>query len=313
MSSAELFGDGHVLAYAETSVQKTGRLLEMNSELFRANFNRRPFTIGHRLTGHPLFALPRLIELAGRIPQESVEYNAGDIPVNMDPELTPRNGLSVEETIRRIEDCRSWMVLKNVESDSEYRALLNECLDEIQSLSEPLAPGMSRREGYIFISSPGSVTPYHMDPEYNFLLQIRGRKTVNIFDPADRSIVSEQELEKYLLGGHRNLVFRDEYQQKAFTFELTPGAGLHFPVTAPHWVRNGDEVSISFSITFRTPASDRRTSIYSFNSWLRSRGVNPAPFGQSPARDSIKYFAFRAMRRTRKMLSRFMQEQARNH
>ena len=308
MSSAELFGNSHSLTYAKTADHKAGHLLELDAERFRADFNRKPFVIGHHLIGHPLFALPRLIELAKRIPPENLEYNAGDIPVNLDPELTPHTGLSVEETIRRIEDCRSWMALKNVENDPEYRVLLNECLDEIQTQSEPLAPGMRRREGYIFISSPGSVTPYHMDPEYNFLLQIRGRKTINIFDPADRSIVSEQELEKYLTGGHRNMVFKDEYQQKASIFELVPGAGLHFPVTAPHWVRNGDEVSISFSITFRTPASDRRTSIYSFNAWLRSRGLNPAPFGQSSVRDSIKYFAFRAMRRTRKVLSRFRGE-----
>ena len=32
------------------------------------------------------------------------------------------------------------------------------------------------REAFIFISSPNTVTPYHMDPEYNFLLQIRGTK-----------------------------------------------------------------------------------------------------------------------------------------
>jgi cytochrome P450 len=39
--------------------------------------------------------------------------------------------------------------------------------------SEPLAPGMCQREGFIFISSPGAVTPFHLDPEHNFLLQIK--------------------------------------------------------------------------------------------------------------------------------------------
>ena len=45
---------------------------------------------------------------------------------------------------------------------------------------------MFRREGFIFISSPGSITPFHMDPEYNFLLQIRGEKQISIWGGKDR-------------------------------------------------------------------------------------------------------------------------------
>ncbi len=302
MSSAELFENGRDFGLATVKDRLSEPLLELDKEQFRAGFNRRPFTVGHRLADHPMFALPRLIELARRLPTEHVEYNAGNISVNMDPDLTPRTGLSVEETIERIEERCSWMVLKYVEQDSVYRDLLNSCLDEIQELSEPLAPRMCRREGFIFISSPGSVTPYHLDPEYNFLLQVRGKKTVNIFDPSDRSILPEQELERYLNGGHRNMVFKPEYQEKAMRFELTPGKGLHFPVNAPHWVQNGDEYSISFSITFRTPASERRTCVYSVNSYLRNRGITPEPFGRSPLKDSAKYLALRAVRRAKRAM-----------
>src|SRR5262245_63771662 len=84
------------------------------------HFARRPFVVRHRLTDHPLFALPRLIELARMLPEDRVEYNAGDVPVSLDPARTPRTGLSIDETIRRIEECRSWMVFKNVERDPEY-------------------------------------------------------------------------------------------------------------------------------------------------------------------------------------------------
>jgi hypothetical protein len=271
---------------------------------FRAGIDRKPFLIEHRLTDHPLLALPQLIELAGRLPEENVEYNAGDLPVSLDPALTPHTGLSIEETMRRIKECRSWMVLKYVEREPAYRKLLDDCLDQIQALSEPLAPGMCARQGFIFISSPGSVTPYHMDHEYNFLLQVRGRKKVSMFDVWDRAVLSEQELERtYSRGSHRNLEFKDEYQKKASVFELTPGLGLHFPVTAPHWVKNGDEVSISFSVTFRTPASDRRGSLYHVNAWLRRHGIEPLPPGRSPARDSLKFQAARVARRAKRLVS----------
>jgi hypothetical protein len=284
--------------------QPQTNLLDIDETRFRENFNRQAFFIGHHLVGHPLFELPRLIELAKYLPAEFVEYNAGKLPVNQAPNLTPKNGLSIEETIRRIEECESWMVLKYVETDPEYKNLLDDCLDEIKKRSEPIAPGMTKREGFIFITSPGSVTPYHMDPEYNFLLQIRGNKRLSVWNPADRAVLSEEALEGYLAGGHRNLVYQDDYQQKACKFELVPGAGLHVPVTAPHWVKNGDAVSISFSITFRTPASDRRNIIYATNAYLRRRGLTPTQFGSSVWRDTLKFNGYRVVRRVKGMFKR---------
>ena len=271
---------------------------------FRARFDREPFVVHHRLSDHPLLALPRLIELARTLPEDRVEYNAGNVPVSLDPARTPRTGLSIDETIRRIEECRSWMVFKNVERDPDYRALLDACLDQVREHSEPIEPGMDRREGFIFVSSPGSVTPYHMDPEHNFLLQIRGRKQVSLFDGEDRTVLSELELEKFYARGHRNLVFDDVKQRQAHVFELTPGDGLYFPVTWPHWVKNGPEVSVSFSITFRTASSDRREVLYHVNERLGRLGIRLPPVGRSKLADDAKYHAFRAMARARRLLRR---------
>lgn len=271
--------------------------IEIDSEDFRQNFNRKAFYIRHNLTNHPLFTLPKLIELYKRLPEDSVEYNAGNIPVSQDPALTPKNGLSPEETIRRIEECNSWLVIKHAENDPEYAALLNECLDQIEPYAEPFAPEMCKREAFIFISSPKAVTSYHMDPEYSFLLQIRGNKTMSMFDGADREILTEEELEQYLSGGHRNLTFKDEFQQKAWVRDLTPGLGLHVPHTTPHWVQNGNEVSVSFSIAFQSRESDRKKIIYTTNAYLRKWGLNPVPYQKSAWRDEAKYFSYRIARR----------------
>jgi hypothetical protein len=278
----------------EALMPRLPRLLEIDGEAFRAGFNRASFLIKHHLADHPLFSLRRLVELASRLPEEKVKYNGADISVATGLYEGPRTGLSVQETIRRIEECRSWMVINNVELDPEYRQLLDRCLDEVQLFSEPIDPGMFRREGFIFISSPHSITPFHMDPEYNFLLQVRGEKRISIWDNRDRSVLSEIALERYFSNAEKQIVFKEEYQQKASIFELTPGAGLHFPVVAPHWVRNGDDVSVSFSITFRTPASERQRIVYCANASLRKRGLNPKPHGASAFRDLAKYYAFRA-------------------
>jgi len=281
---------------------QAARLLDVAPEAVRASFGRTPFGVRHRLGESRLFQLPRLLELARRLPESSVEYNAGDVPLTLDPSKTPRTGLSAEETLQRIESSRSWMVLKNVEQDPEYRDLLESCLTEVHELSHAVSPGMSRKEGFIFISSPGSVTPYHMDPEENFLLQIRGRKTMHVFDPSDRSILSDEQIERFLTGANRNLVFQDEYQPKARVFRLGPSEGVHVPVTSPHWVQNGEEVSISFSITFQTRSSIRLTHAHRMNAALRQWGLEPTPVGGSPWRDAVKQFAYRTKHIVARML-----------
>ncbi len=288
----------------QLSAPQASQLLDIDAAAFRENFDRRPFLIGHHLCDHPLFALPRLIALSQKLPAANVEYNGGNLPISQDPKLTPRNGLSIDDTIRRIEECCSWMVLKYVELDDEYRDLLHRCLAEVATHSEPLHPGMQLAQGFIFISSAGSVTPYHMDPEHNFLLQIRGSKTVNLFDARDRSLVTEQDLEHFYGGGHRNLTFKDGFQAKAMAFDLQPGQGLHFPVTAPHHVKVGPTYSISFSITFRTPDLERRAMVHNVNAYLRRRGWSPRPVGASPWRDTLKCQTYRLWRRTRRLLGR---------
>jgi cupin-like protein len=276
-------------------------LLQIDPQRFQERFDRQPFLVRHRLDDHPLFSLPRLIELARALPEDQVEYNAGDVPVSLDPTRTPRTGLSIDETIRRIEECRSWMVFKNVERDPAYRGLLDTCLDQVREHSESAWPGMGRREGFIFVSSPGSVTPYHMDPEHNFLLQVRGQKHVSLFDGEDRELLTERELEKFYARGHRNLVFADANQQKAQVFALAAGDGLYFPVTWPHWVKNGSQVSVSFSITFRTASSDRREVLYRVNERLRRVGIRLPPVGHSELVDGAKYQAFRTLARAHRL------------
>jgi hypothetical protein len=157
---------------------------------------------------------------------------------------------------------------------------------------------MYDRAGAVFISSPNAVTPYHLDHEYNFLAQIRGVKTMNIFDPADRTLLSERELERYFSSGRRdrNLVFRDEYQQRAFVFQMVRGTGVHIPSCAPHWVKNGNNVSISFSMGFYTSVSRKQANVYMFNAKMRRVGIDPAPYGRSATGDRAKAVAALAVR-----------------
>ncbi len=282
----------------------TSTRLQLEPALFTAAFPHQPFLVKHALCGNPLFSLESLVALSTRLPSAKVEYNVGTIDIDMHDKLTPQNGLSVQETIRRIETCRSWMVLKNVETDPTYRALLDACLTDVAHFSERLTPGMRRHEGYIFVSSPGSRTPYHMDGEHNFLLQLTGSKKVYMWDGTDRSVLTEKEIESNYGGGHRNLNYQDAFEAKSQVFDLTPGLGLHFPVNAPHWVQNGPEVSVSFSVTFRTPAIDKRALLYAANGRLRSWGLSPKPVGESGVRDALLHNTVRGLRKLRSLAGR---------
>ena len=265
-----------------------------------ARFGQQPFAVRHSLAGHPLFALERLIELARALPADQVEYNAGNVSVSLDPKQTPRNGLSAEETVRRIAECSSWLVLKNVETDPQYGALLSRCLDEVRAFAPRGTAGMRDSEAFIFISSPRAVTPYHMDPEENFLLQIRGEKTLHVFDA---SVLSQQELERFFDGAHRNLVYRDAYAAHSRPFVLRPGDGVHVPVARPHWVQNGDEVSVSFSVTARTAGSARTAQSHRMNAMLRRWGIRPSPVGESRLRDAAKQLVFRGWQRASRVFA----------
>ena len=274
------------------------RLLQIDESLAR-NFDHKPFSIRHRLTENPLFAMDRLLDLARRLRSERAEFYAGDVPVNASPEQTPATGFSLEDTIRRTGSSCVWVVLKNVEQDPEYRALLDRCLDEVADVYGSALRDSSDRVGFIFISSAKAITPCHLDAEHNFLLQIRGSKTIHVGDP---SLLSHGDLERYFTGGHRNVELPEEHASRAATFRISPGDGVHVPFTAPHWVVNGDDVSVSFSITFQTPESRRRALVHKVNAHLRKTGMNPNPPGRWPLRDALKVLGFEAIRRGHRLL-----------
>ena len=72
---------------------------------------------------------------------------------------------------------------------------------------------------------------------------------------------------------------------------LRPGDGVYVRPDAPHFVRNGPEPSVSFSITWRTPATARASRVHRTNGRLRSLGITPRRPGHSPARDRVKAYA----------------------
>lgn len=271
---------------------------------FAAAYPERPILIEHGLVDHPLLQLDELAALAARIRPVDAEHNRGDLPVGIAAEDTPANGLSVDETIRSIEENGSWLVLKFVEQDPLYRTLLAETLAELADDVRPATGAMLKQEAFIFISSPDAVTPFHFDPEHNILLQIRGTKTMTIFPAADETLANGAQHEAFHDGGHRNLAWRDEFAARGEAFELAPGKAVYVPVKAPHWVKNGPGVSISFSITWRSEWSYREEYARRMNAVLRKAGLDPAAPGRYPHQNHLKSLGYRAFDKARRIAGR---------
>lgn len=252
----------------------------------------------HRLLQHPLLDLEALAQLGEQLPEKSLEYNRGDLPIGIRPEDIPSNGLTIGETIRRIDSANSWCVLKNIEQIPAYRDLLMTLLNELEDVTSITTGAMLRPEGFIFVSSPGSMTPYHFDPEHNILLQLRGWKTMTVFPAGDPRFAAPEAHEAYHAGGGpRNLPWDDALAPHGTAYRLEPGQAIFVPVMAPHYVRNGDKPSISLSITWRSEWSYAETDAHAMNSVLRKFGLTPSPPRRYPVNNLLKSYGYRTLRK----------------
>jgi hypothetical protein len=263
-----------------------------------AKFPEEPFACRHRLAGHPLLSLAALADLAGRLDCDRVEYNSGRLRPDQRPDAVPGIDLAPAEVVRQIETAGAWMVLKNVETVPEYRALIESYLADAAAavgLKDPAAGGMRDFQGFIFVSSADTVTPFHLDYEENFFVHIHGEKFMHIFDNRDRALVSEAALETYP-GKHRNLPYREEFEARARVFAMQPGEGLFLPYTWPHWVSTGRDYSISMAITWKSKRDLALNSLYFVNAVMRKMGMpQPAP-GRHPVYDRFKVAGYRSAR-----------------
>ena len=289
---------------------------------FAHSFDRRSFGIKHALTGHPLLELPRLVQLAQRL--ESSKDGGGtlcfhgDHDINQVDEAVPtqeakrtfigRNlaapELCVAEIVEQIQSCNAWLQLRNIGIDPEYGALVGGLIEEFRPHVEALAPAICGVRGDVFVSSPHAVTPFHMDEEHNFLFQIQGRKSIAIADGANREVVREDELISFFKGESELARYTPHFERHSARHEIGPGDGVHIPPCYPHWVKNGDAVSISLGVVWHSDVTADRRRLYLMNARMRQARLNPRPVGASPGVDRLKLAPFIVRRRILRALRR---------
>ena len=283
------------------------RILQCAPGVFADNLNRLPYEFAHTLAGDPLFELSRLVDLAERVATRRTPHLAGgDVYFNdgliepgekpLRPDL-PRT--AVADFIRKIDTAQAWIILKHVEREPGYREVLERCIRDILQLSGPaLLRKIKWFEAILFITSPNRVTEYHLDREVSWILQLRGDKEIHVFDRADKDIVPDQELEVYWTADNRAARYKPEYESRAMVYQMRPGTGVHIPINSPHWLRNGNNISVTLNVNFQF--YDRHwANLYRANYYLRQAGIVPHPPGAHPLSDHLKSAAFTVMQRAK--------------
>lgn len=280
--------------------------VQVDERALRENFNRRPFAFRHDLAADPRLQIGALFELADKLPRGEVLHWSGKIAVDGDIDnasKTHATQLSLRQTFDHIETAGSYILIRNAQLEPVFGRLVNDILDEIMVMTEPIDPGMCQRIAYVFIASPGSTTPYHMDRDVNFHFNLRGTKWISIWDPLDRDVLPETGLESLFTNYQApRPAYKREYEPRAREFKLEAGDGVHHPFTAPHTVRYGDDVAISFTVTFNTRSTNRRAAAHFLNHALRRIGASPSPVGKSLIRDELKFAALSTYRRGKSIL-----------
>lgn len=267
------------------------RLLSIDLERFRLDFNRKHFEVTHQLTGHPLFQIPRLLELAREMSAKwpkDIYYDHGVTNIGERWRTQPAE-LSVEETLERLETSKGWIDFKSAERSREYGKVLNTCIRDLLRVSgRQLESSMRRKQMAIFITSPNRLSTYHMDSEVNFLLQLRGEKKISIFPKGDAEVVLETEKERFWTVDPNAAIYKPQLRNRADVVDLRPGIGVHIPVNAPHWVQNGNNISVSVAILYHS-WPHAYANLYAANHLLRRRlGMTPTPPFKSRFIDTLK-------------------------
>lgn len=274
----------------------------------------QPFMFQHKLVGHPALSMENLRRAIPALPADHVKYSKGLLKNGDDFEnasVQQRNGLSLEETIESIRTSDSYIMVRSPQVDDSFVSVFRDLSADVESL---LRQQVGDRPGlliaprlYLFIASPNSHTPFHIDRNSTMLMQFRGSKEMVIFPSWEPQVVADADREAYAAYVNTKLPWSPDKDVFAKRFDFRPGNGLHIPFMAGHYVRNGGEdVSISMSIIFNTPRTYGQLNALQFNHQLRGLmgpvGLSPKPVGRTDWRDSAKSNLWRAQMRLRRTL-----------
>lgn len=232
----------------------------------------------HDLHTRPMFDDAGLASLLDAYPRERLGvFTMGEDPVDWRSWRCGRPGdLSGADLLEGVKSGRIWLNLRAANHYVDSYATLS---DEIFGAKEAAVPRLRtfKRDLGVLISSPDAQVFYHLDTPLVSLWQIRGEKTVRVYD-REAHFVSPRQIEGVVLRETaEQMPFDPAWDAQAQTFLLKPGMMVTWPQNAPHRIVNGPMVNVSLSLEFMTPAALLRANVLYANGLLRRRlGWTPA-------------------------------------
>ncbi|WP_157956497.1 cupin-like domain-containing protein [Dyella sp. C11] len=254
----------------------------------------------HRLVDHPLLQTEQLVELGKRCRGTTRWYSFNsDITAGTDfddaSDLFPTK-LSHVDSLKDISNAKAWVLLRHIQADPLYRELVDAVINPMQSQIQRKDPGLYYRAGWIFSASPNTATPFHIDRSHVFLFQVRGTKTVYVWDAEDTEVCSDRARDGFHMRHDLSRApWHEEFRQRAHVFTLSPGTGVYMPLTSPHMVETSQEASTTISFTYNTDATRRNARVHVMREMLHRIGMKPPAYGKNQAFDFAAFAAASAI------------------
>ena len=274
--------------------------------------DRESFKFEHKLLGHPALSLENLEKVLPRLPKDRVLYSTKSMKIgdNFEKSFGDRtNPVSIEQIIGEIRNSNSYIMISSPEIDPSFADLHRSLINDVEILMRQRRVGTHAIDPqlYLFIASPNSVTPFHIDRYSTFLMQFRGSKEVCVFPSWDERAVASVDREAYITYQNTQLPWSEQIDTLATKFTFHPGEAIHIPFVAGHHVRNGsDDVSISMSIIFNTSQTMMWRKAMTFNhtsrSVLKRFGISPTPIGTHLWRDTTKSYLHSSLSLSQKLV-----------
>jgi hypothetical protein len=268
------------------------------SDAKRADYGQEIVRFRHRLDETGLFTDEALAKLFDKHPVEhrdicTMQPNPPPGQTWIAGEANGLAGAEIVEAVRRGHlwaSARSGMVLH-----PEYKAVFDAMMGEFgQSIGLPILTANAS----ILVSGAKMGIFFHVDPAETMLWHVRGTKTINIYPRTD-DYIPETALEAILLKETlSDCPWRDEMAAGAVPVTLNAGEAVAWPQHGPHNVINGDNLNVSVSVEYNTPASALLNGVFYTNGVLRRRlGLKPTSRGTPKALQPAYWAAAKAIKR----------------
>lgn len=244
----------------------------------------RAQSLRHDLSSHPMLETEQLVELGKRF-RGTRHWFAFNNDARADANFDNVDALfpcrqAFVDALRSISDAKAWVLLRHIQVDPLYRTMVDSVLDSIKPEIEARDPGMFYRAGWIFAASPNTVTPFHIDRDHVVLLQIRGAKTIYVWDCDDKRVVSDRARDRFHRSHDLTLVqWNEAFRKRAHLFELRPGTGVYIPQSSAHMVETSNDASITISFSYSTRTTHQRAMLHMVRDLMFRAGIEPPAVG----------------------------------